>query len=862
MRKTLVLLLLAACSLGVSSAQTTAVSATVVDSDSTTWANGTWSIDFKPGPGFFSPSQYNINGAKLDPAVYSQHGSLDASGVLAVTVYDSSIVTPGQSGWTLSVCSNTSAPCSSYQFSTAGASQNISAALTAIISAPRFRAVSGSYGYNDTEAQLQLVVGATYYNVTTPGQRCYSGSAWAACSSGGGGSTAFSALTPGANNTSGVYSFGPNATFRSSNPITLTAPFHIVTDGDSRMCATAGAGSCNNMIVGMDLGSRLAAQPQFSQNTGLFNLAISGTDICSILNRYSTTTSPNITNVHAQSPAVTGVPAYYIVLTGIANGNFPLATYSGCYQNLMNLALADGYKPIMLLDYLGTPATDAAILLWNQYHDWQMAWSHQQGILSLDAQSAFPATLTNSPWYGASTFPVAITGYTISNVVGATAHATIAAGVVTAITTDTAGTGCDASHPPVVLIGGTNTTPASFTVACSGSGIGTFTQVSGGTGYGAVAAVAFEGVGVFTSVNALAGGGGTLLWLDQFPPTSRCLNSSYVTTTSATGTTFTAPIACPAVASSTDAGVWQNPVISASPHAVGLHLNAAGIIRLATHLNNQMQAALSGTSSERTSYQDMFTSPGNIGTYDFVGGSQSYLRVGAALTYTPSIGGEIVASSAAGTGIFRLGTDGTNFIRANAGAWSINTPTGGVTWSALTGFQYKGGGGTFCATAVTSCPAASNNGNVASYTNAAATAGVVLFGSTGNINNNGSTVGFNTPGATTFNHQVVSTAEGFAGAGLTINGTLFTTNAGCGTVTSPAGGSTAGIMTLAANTCTVVITLGGQTATHAWHGTMTDRTTNPGTQIGESASAAGTISFTIPVTWGTTDNVTFVAFPF
>src|SRR5258707_7106477 len=101
MKKLLALALLAACSLGVSYAQTTAVSATVVDSDGTTWANGTWSINFQPGPGFNSPSQYRINGSVLDPAVYSQSGTLNGSGVLAVTVYDSSVVTPGGSGWTI-----------------------------------------------------------------------------------------------------------------------------------------------------------------------------------------------------------------------------------------------------------------------------------------------------------------------------------------------------------------------------------------------------------------------------------------------------------------------------------------------------------------------------------------------------------------------------------------------------------------------------------------------------------------------------------------------------------------------------------------------------------------------------------------
>lgn len=195
MKKLLLLCSLLAISLEVSYAQTTALSAIVVDSDSTTWANGTWSIAWTPGPSSPNISAYTVSGTPLSQTVAFQNGTLNGSGTLAVTVYDSSLTTPTGSGYALTLCSNTSAPCSVYSLQTAGASQNISAALTASITAPRFKAVSGAYGYVDGEATVQIATGATYWNVTSSTSRCYTGSAWVLCSTGGGGPSSLIAGT-------------------------------------------------------------------------------------------------------------------------------------------------------------------------------------------------------------------------------------------------------------------------------------------------------------------------------------------------------------------------------------------------------------------------------------------------------------------------------------------------------------------------------------------------------------------------------------------------------------------------------------------------------------------------------------------
>jgi hypothetical protein len=168
-------------------AQNTVVSATVVDSDSTAWANGTWTMTLIPGPSQPNPNAYTVGGVPVSQSVINQNGVMDGSGNLSITVYQTVAMAPSGSSWLLSVCPLASVPCSSYNFISVGSTQNISTALTAAIKAPRFIATPSAYGYSDTEAQLQLVPGATYWNVSTTTQRCYNNvaSTWGACNAGG-----------------------------------------------------------------------------------------------------------------------------------------------------------------------------------------------------------------------------------------------------------------------------------------------------------------------------------------------------------------------------------------------------------------------------------------------------------------------------------------------------------------------------------------------------------------------------------------------------------------------------------------------------------------------------------------------------
>jgi hypothetical protein len=173
-------------SLGIiSHAQTTTVSATVVDTDGTTWANGSWSVTFVPNLSNPNVGAYNINSTPLSSSVLYQNGLMDGSGALSFSIYQTAPITPVGSSWNLKVCPNSITACGTYNFTSIGSTMSLSSALTSIIPAPRFQAVANSFGYADIEAQIQARPGSTYYNVLTSAQKCYSGSSWSNCYTGG-----------------------------------------------------------------------------------------------------------------------------------------------------------------------------------------------------------------------------------------------------------------------------------------------------------------------------------------------------------------------------------------------------------------------------------------------------------------------------------------------------------------------------------------------------------------------------------------------------------------------------------------------------------------------------------------------------
>ena len=221
MRKLLVILCtLLTMSIGISAyAQNTTVTATVIDSDGTMWINGSWSITFTPNPSQPNIGMYNINGTPLSASVLNQKGSIDGSGDLSVTVYQNGAITPVGSTWTITVCPNAVTKCGIYNFTTASLSSlSITSPLTSIIPAPRFAPVSGTYGYNDAEAILQLRQGSTYWNVTTQLQECY-GTSWGTC---GGASGSFLPIAGGVG--TGAFQISNAGVYNVKAPPDGTAP--------------------------------------------------------------------------------------------------------------------------------------------------------------------------------------------------------------------------------------------------------------------------------------------------------------------------------------------------------------------------------------------------------------------------------------------------------------------------------------------------------------------------------------------------------------------------------------------------------------------------------------------------------------
>lgn len=176
MKKILFALLLLSSFAG---AQNTVVTATMVDTDGTTWTGAFWKMDFRPNASTPNESSYRLlNGQPLNPAVTHQTGSLNGSGSATITIYDSTLIAPTGSGWTLTLCSLTNAPCGQYQFTSAGGTMNISSRLTTVIAAPRFPPNAGAYGYADVEVQTSINQGAIYWNVVAQTTRVWNGTIW------------------------------------------------------------------------------------------------------------------------------------------------------------------------------------------------------------------------------------------------------------------------------------------------------------------------------------------------------------------------------------------------------------------------------------------------------------------------------------------------------------------------------------------------------------------------------------------------------------------------------------------------------------------------------------------------------------
>lgn len=183
--KRILLLFLFVC--GPVFAQSTNVTATVVDANGQPFAGGTYQFTFHPsptnpfGPYFWNGSPFNMN--------MTISGVLDGSGAFTVPVPSNTSISPARSTWVLSVSpASTSPGTQSFPISITGTNQNVSPSITP----PPIKVVTQlrTAAYQDSEI-VGALPGFTYSNLTDNTIHYCQGSpcAWISIGASGGGTT-------------------------------------------------------------------------------------------------------------------------------------------------------------------------------------------------------------------------------------------------------------------------------------------------------------------------------------------------------------------------------------------------------------------------------------------------------------------------------------------------------------------------------------------------------------------------------------------------------------------------------------------------------------------------------------------------
>ena len=161
-------------------AQTTSVSATIVDSDGTAWANAAWTAQLVGNGTTFTQS-----GTPVSSTYLFVHGNLNGSGVLSTTLADTSLMDQ-QAQYVFTLTANTSSGMSYTIYTPVHSGLNFSTILNGGIQPPRFQAGPFAYGYADIEALPGK--GASYFQFSCSCVRSYSSQTNSWTGSGGGSS--------------------------------------------------------------------------------------------------------------------------------------------------------------------------------------------------------------------------------------------------------------------------------------------------------------------------------------------------------------------------------------------------------------------------------------------------------------------------------------------------------------------------------------------------------------------------------------------------------------------------------------------------------------------------------------------------
>lgn len=174
---------------------TTAVTATITDTNGQAWSNGTWSATLVPQQGQSLPER-DPTGA---PVTSFYSGSMDGTGTLTVTLGNNSLLTPVGSRWQFQLCPQANAGCVQSFQTVFGSTINLSSQLSAVALSPTVNPTPISWAYNDAELKVIPGFGQLYYNTISSCYRFFNGSSWVSLCSGGGGGSSYSpvAQVPG-----------------------------------------------------------------------------------------------------------------------------------------------------------------------------------------------------------------------------------------------------------------------------------------------------------------------------------------------------------------------------------------------------------------------------------------------------------------------------------------------------------------------------------------------------------------------------------------------------------------------------------------------------------------------------------------
>lgn len=173
MRKLLILCSLLGASLAFG--QSTNLTATVTDSSSQVWSNGTFTITFVPVPGL--PNNYQWQGQKFIPQVYT--GAMNGSGTLSVTLPDNYTITPAGTQWQFVLCPNATANCSTIVTPVTGSSEDLSSLFSSRVSVPVVYATSMNRAYSSSEVPAPpLQQGGQFFDVLNNVPYFWTGTEW------------------------------------------------------------------------------------------------------------------------------------------------------------------------------------------------------------------------------------------------------------------------------------------------------------------------------------------------------------------------------------------------------------------------------------------------------------------------------------------------------------------------------------------------------------------------------------------------------------------------------------------------------------------------------------------------------------